>query len=234
MRKSDPDKVRDDFVEEVDRLRGFFNRMSSLLEGQQHEMADNSQLAQTVFLSTYVAFENFWSDLFLAYLNIDPTQYQREFNRRIEQSVKERYSGWHAGRVDFSVRKHIKKDKIEHIVDPNRRNLTFKDAEKMKKRAGKWLNPVHASKIKSIDDADERAMDAANAIRNFITHKSTESKQNMNDHLNNVEKGGHNVGLGRGTQRIHNVGAFLKAYKNGDRRVILYQNRIRSITDSVV
>lgn len=112
MRKSDPDKVRDDFTDEVERLRGFFNRLSSLLEGEQHEMADNSQLAQTVFLSTYVAFENFWSDLFLAYLNIDPTRYQRKFNRRIEQSLEERYGSWHADRVDFSVRKHIKKTRL--------------------------------------------------------------------------------------------------------------------------
>ena len=104
----------------------------------------------------------------------------------------------------------------------------------MEERAGKWLNPSHASNIRSITDADERAMDTANAIRNFITHRSKDSKQKMNKHLNDVDKGGENSGLGRGAQKIHNIGAFLKAYKNGDRRVILYQNRLRSIADSVV
>jgi hypothetical protein len=235
MRKSNPDKVKYNFEDEVKRLRNFLNRVSDLLKGTRHKMADNSQLAQTVFLSTYVAFETFWSDLFLAYLNRDPTHYQREMNERMKQSLEgQHFHNWHVDRIDFSVRQHINKDKIEGIVDPEKRNLTFASAEKMKSKAGSWLNPSHASNINSINDDDERAMDTGRAIRNFITHKSKDSKQEMNSKLDDVDQGGVNSGLGRGSQKVNDVGAFLKAFKNGSRRVVLYQDRFLSIMDKVV
>jgi hypothetical protein len=73
MRKVDPDAVRRAFVNDAQELNNFRSRTAQAIQGGPHEQADISRLASTTFLSLYVAFETFLSDLFLAYLNRDFT-----------------------------------------------------------------------------------------------------------------------------------------------------------------
>ena len=75
MRKSDPTLVRQEFADMMNSLVSHFDRLATALVGSQHEMADLSLLAENIFLSAYVSFEGFVSNLFLAYANRDPTDF---------------------------------------------------------------------------------------------------------------------------------------------------------------
>ena len=75
MRKVNPAAVRAEFQADVTSLMAYMNRARRALEGESHEQGDVSRLASTTFLSLYVGFERFVSDLFLAYLNRNFSRY---------------------------------------------------------------------------------------------------------------------------------------------------------------
>ncbi len=199
------------------------------LQGAEREKSDISQLASTTFLALYVAFEKFQSDLFLAYLNRDFSQYQSDLGAEISSSVRKKHGSWAENRISFTSVKHIKVSDLESIVDPTGWNLTFQSTSVMKEKANQWLAQSYAMRIKGLSDHDARLIDTAKSIRDFIAHGSESSKERMNHELSKVAKGSHNQFLGRGPQKIHNIGAFLKAIFDGKSRIGAYSDRLRDI-----
>lgn len=229
MRKSDPQLVRQQFDDGVLALLKFLGRVETSLAGSHHEKNDLSQLASTTFLALYVQFEKFQSDLFLAYLNRDFTVYQNSKFSAIRSSVGAKYGQWFAGRVALTPIKHVRADDLEAAVDPTGWNLTFKDTDQMKERAAEWLAPTYAGAIRRLTNHDGRLIDTAKSIRDFIAHGSASSKDRMNERLATVSQGPYNAGLDRGAQKIHNLGAYLKAVVGGRRRIVLYAERLQDI-----
>ena len=230
MRKVDPVDVRADFRVDVLSLMAYMNRARMALEGESHEKGDVSRLATTSFLPLYVRFERFLSDLFLAYLNRNFSRYQSWTEGRIEQSVEQRIGQWAKDRLQFNTVKHVKVHDLESIVDPEGRNLTFRDTDKMKLRAREWLSPQHANRLTNLADHDCRLIDTARAIRDFIAHRSPGSRVRMNAMLRTVAAGGHNGHLGRGKKEVQNVGVYLKAVRARKRRVAIYAQRLNDIS----
>lgn len=207
----------------------FMGRGRRALQGAEHEKSDISQLASTTFLALYVAFEKFQSDLFLAYLNRDFSQYQSGIEAKISASIRDKYGQGVESRTSFTSVKHIRVSDLEGIVDPTGWNLTFRDTGMMKERADQWLVQNHASRIKGLSDHDARLIDTAKSIRDFIAYGSASSKERMNQSLSTIAQGSHNQFLGRGVQNVHNVGAFLKAVFDGRTRIGAYSDRLRDI-----
>lgn len=239
MKKMDISKIAEDFDKEIQGFQDFFKRVSAILEASHkldlgagtHQKADMSYLAQTIFLSTYVAFEGFISDLFLAYLNHDPSQYQTFYENAIRHSIKDRFGEWHAAQLKLDYPEHMKVPELREIVDPQAYNLTFRDTNTMKQRAKDWLCEDYRKRLASLSRADELVIDTSRAIRNFISHNSPASKAEMNTLLSKIEGDmPENKGLGRGTNEIGNIGSFLKATVSGsESRLSLYQQRLREI-----
>jgi len=231
MRKVRPQDVKDDFASFVTERRAYFDRVEAALKGTQHEKRDMSTLSETTLQSTYVAFECFLSDLILAYVNRDFSQYQIDIEGRIKQSIESRFGQWASQATSFTSRSHIKVDDLETILTPESDNLTFKDVETLKQRCVAIVAAPHRNAIVNLSDSDSRLIDTVHAIRNFIAHRSPKAKATMNQRLASIVSGVGcpNENLSRGTYDIGNIGAFLKAEVAGSRRINLYLSRLSSI-----
>lgn len=229
MKKLDPQSVRKDFVDESQELMAYLGRARRALQGDEHEKGDISRLASTTFLSLFVYFEQFVSDLFLSYLNRDFSQYQKHIASRLDQSVEDKFGTWVRGRTTFNSVSHVKVDDLRDVVDPTGWNLTFKDGQAIKDRAQEWLVHDHAKRVNTLDDHDLRLVDTANSIRDFLAHGSLGAKVRMNNALDCVERNSNNQYLGRGAQQVHNVGAYLKSVFDEKRRIAIYSERLQEI-----
>ncbi len=207
----------------------YFQRVSTQLAGSPHEMADVSRLAESTFLTCFVAFERFVNDLFLAYLNRDFSVYQQYVLNRAHKAVQKNSGLWAANRTRWLWIDHVQLAEVEKAVVPGGRNVAFGTADDIKRKARLWLIPAHRSRILSLPSQATRLIDTAKGIRNFIAHQSAAAKKVMNDRLETVDRGGRNRHLGRGANQIHQVGSYLKAVFGDKRRVVLYADRLKDI-----
>jgi hypothetical protein len=233
VRKSNPDYLLTQFQNELTGLIDYFDRVSESIAGTQHEMADLSRLAENTFVSAYVGFEGFISNLFVAYLNRDPTVFQQFNDNSMRQRVQAKFGQWNANRIAFATIPHLNVDQLRDILDPNQRNITFSSVAAMKQRAQEILAPEYANRIGNLTAHDDRVIDTSRAIRNYISHRSDNAYQQMNAALSTVDQGPPNTALGRGVNLIQAVGAFLKSETANERRVIVYVRRLHDISGTM-
>lgn len=184
--------------------------------------------------SIFVDFECFLSDLFIAYLNRDFSQYQSKFVNSVRASAADKHSPWLSSKISFNIPNHMKLDDIADAIDPTGFNLTFKTSKIMKDKAREWLAEPYKARILGMSPADELLVDTVRAIRNWIAHQSDGSGEIMNAMLVKLENsGGINTGLGRDGNKVTNVGSFLKSNIQGSPRVALYAGRLKQIAQSI-
>ncbi|AQV99266.1 hypothetical protein BJN34_35920 (plasmid) [Cupriavidus necator] len=231
MRKADPAGVRSDFQTFVAERLNHFGRIETVLSGAPHEKRDLSILAETTLHSVYVAFEVFLSDLMLAYINRNFSAYQGSLKHEIERVVKNKFGAGAAARTQFQVSRHIKLQELEELIDPTGFNLTFKSVAELKSRFADWVSAAHGAGVAALSNPDAKLIDTTRAIRNFIAHGSVNAKNVMNAMLANVSTGARcpNAPLARGHHKIDNIGAYLKSSANGQRRVVIYVQRLQAI-----
>jgi hypothetical protein len=233
MRKINPADVIDDFKSQLDELSSYFDRVAAAIAGTQSEQSDLSLLAEQTFVSAAVAFESFVSDLFVAFINRDSSKLQSEYESRIKESVKSKFAQWHADQLKFSTVKHLSVDQIIEIMDKDGRNISFPTAAKMKAETAAWLLKDYADLFKNLTANDEAVVDCMKAVRDFIAHRSDSAKDRMNDELQKIGNVPPNENLGRGLQKVHYIGSFLKAEFQAKRRVKLYWERLKGIAESL-
>ncbi len=229
MRKVNPADVLTDFNVACRELLDHFDRIDKAITTHSTREGDLSRLATQSFLSLFVAFERFCSDLLLAYLNRDFTVYQTDLTSRIGASVKDKFGTGVAARTTFEVKKHVSVAELEEIVDPTGWNLTFSNVAKLKDYANKVLVPAYATRIASITAPEARLVDTARTIRDFIAHQSVGAKKRMNEALATIEAGVHNRHLGRTGYAVNVIGSYLKANPAGTRRFHMYANGLLAV-----
>lgn len=231
MRKIRPQDVKGDFAALVAERLQHFDRLASALRGSAHEKRDLTTLTEVTLHSVYVAFECFLSDLLLAYINRDPSQYQSNLESRMRSSVQAKFGAWAGSRMAFAATKHIKVDELEAALDPDSYNLTFKDVATLKQRCAEWVALPYRNAVVNLADADCRLVDTVHAVRNFIAHRSPNAKTIMNDRLATVVTGPAcpNLNLARGVHDIHDIGSFLKAKAGGEMRMKMFVVRLEAI-----
>lgn len=165
MRKVRPQDVRDGFDQLVAERLSHFDRVEASLKGSSHEKRDLSILSETTLHSSYVAFECFTSDLLLAYINRDFSQYQADLEARIAASVSAKFGAWASSRTSFSSINHISLQQLESMLDPDSYNLTFKDVTKLKEQFHSWVAAPLKNAVVALDDPSTRLIDTAHAIR---------------------------------------------------------------------
>lgn len=235
MRKIDPAGVKQDFEKfAIERLQ-HYSRLETLLKNSPNEKRDLSVLSETILHSTYVAFEVFISDLLLAYMNRDFSQYQADLKNRMHASITSKFGIWAAGRVKFDSIKHIGMDDLEQLIDPTGWNSTFKSTSDMQNKFKEWVSPNYTGGVLGLADDEILLIDTARAIRNFIAHNSSGSKAKMNDCLSTISTGSNcrNNILARGIHKIDDIGAYLKSVVSGQRRIVLIIDRLRNIAASM-
>lgn len=229
MRKIDPADVLADFNAASHELINHYDRIDVAITTHPTREGDLSLLATQSFLALFVAFERFNSDLLLAYLNRDFKQFQADVATRISTSAREKFGPVIAARVTLEIKRHVSVAELEEIVDPTGWNLTFPTVAKLKEYSRRVLVPAYATRIDSLTTSEARLVDTARAIRDFIAHQSPGSKKRMNDTLATIEVGAQNRYLGRTSNAVHNVGAYLKASCAGTRRLHRYSQALRAI-----
>lgn len=231
MRKVDPADVLADFEQASAQVVDHFDRIAVALSGNATREGNISQLATESFLALFVAFERFTSDLLLAYLNRDFSQYQKDLAFRLTASVKDKFGTGVSARVELKTKKHVSVAELEQIVDPTGWNLTFTSVEKLKDYAQRVLAPNHRGRIQSITASEARLIDTARSIRDFIAHQSPGSKQRMNEALATVETAAHNRHLGRQGNQVQSVGPYLKSAPAGQRRLHRYAQGLLAVAN---
>lgn len=235
MRKVRPQDVCTAFTGQVDGSLAHYTRVLSALNGTSNEKLDISVMSETLMHSVFVDFECFLSDLFVAYMNRDFTQYQATFEASVRSSAAAKHSAWLSNRVTFNRPAHMTVDQLAEAIDPTGFNLSFSTSVALKDKARLWLADPYKTKVLSLGGEDERLVDTARAIRNWIAHQSKGSGTKMNAALADIEKGPGtpNHELGRGVREITSVGAFLKTQLNGERRVQAYARRLKEVAISL-
>lgn len=233
MRKIKPEEVIDDFIKQLVELNDYYQRIRSATAGTETELKDIGLLSEQSFVTAAVAFESFLSDLFVAFINRDSSKLQSEYEARIKASVKDKFSQWHAEQLRFASAKHLSVERILEIMDKDGRNITFSSAAKLKADAGAWLHKDHADLFKNLKTHDESVVDCVKAVRDFIAHRSDSAKNRMNEELSMVGTVAPNENLGRGVQKVHYIGSFLKAEFQSKRRVQLYWERLKTIAEAL-
>jgi hypothetical protein len=231
MNKIDTKKIVNAFGSRIDVKRAAFDRLAAHATGSATEVQDLNFLCESLLSAIYVEFECLVSDLFHGYINNSNKAYLSNLESKIKSSVKDKYSQWHASHVTFSGPKHIASAQLKALMDPTNWNVTFKDVEAMKTRAGEWLSPPHAKKFSSLSPSDCALIDAAHAIRNCLAHNSESSRKVMNDKVRSIvtDAACTNVGLGISTNNVSTVGKYLRAAPQGSMRVVVYADRIKAI-----
>ena len=234
MRKVRPQDVYEAFSDQIDASLSHYHRVVSSLKNTPKETLDTSNMARMVMHSMFVDYECFLSDLFIAYLNRDFSQYHSKLINSVRASAADKHSAWLSSRILFDLPTHMKLEDIADAIDPTGWNLTFKTSKVMMDKARDWLVDPYKSKVLSMNSEDEALVDTARAIRNRIAHQSEGAGRIMNYMLEKVEAAGaNNVGLGRIDNKVTNIGSFLKTTINGKTRVELYGKRLKDVANNL-
>lgn len=234
MRKVRPQDVCDALTAQIDGSLSHYQRVVSALSGTSNEKLDISNMARMLMHSIFVDFECFLSDLFIAYLNRDFSQYHAKFVNSVRASAADKHSPWLSSKISFNLPTHMKLDDIADAIDPTGWNLTFKTSKIMKDKARDWLVDPYKTRVLGMNAEDEILVDTARAIRNWIAHQSDGAGDIMNDMLAKIEQSGaRNTSLGRVGNKVTNVGSFLKSSINGVTRVELYGARLKEVAQSL-
>lgn len=232
MKKINPESVLESFESDIDTLVGFLQRVSNALKGTNKEKADLSRLAENVFMSAAVAFEGFFSDLFLAYVNKDSRPFLTAKETEIAKIIKEQFGDWYSSKYKIGVVKHISIKELYPLLDPKGWNITFKNCRSMVSRAKKLHDPLYSAKYRTLTSKERKFCDAVKFIRNHLAHKSDASFEAMNSSLFSLERS--MPGLGRSGNKASDVGAFLKTKTGGDSRLSVYLEQMVLIARLVV
>ena len=229
MRKVDRAGVLADFQGACTDLVARFDRLVASVSTTPTSNGDISFLATQSFLSLFVSFERFCSDLVLAYMNADFSKYQEDLANRIDASIKGKFNPATAALVKFTPKAHVSVSELEEFVDPTGWNLTFPTVTKLKEFATKSLIEQHADRINAITLPEARLIDSARAIRDFIEIQGKGSKGRAITYLSEIEIGGQNTYLGRGANDVRVVGVYLKAVHGGEMRLHRYAQGLLAI-----
>ena len=231
MNKVDTNKIKKNFSARIDEKRAWFDRMTALVSGTSTEVTDFNFLCENYITSIYVEFECLVSDLFHGYINNNNKTYMTYIQSKIKNSIKDKYSSWHASHTTFTGPEHIDSSQLSTLLDPTNWNITFKDVSAMKVRAREYLFPAHEKKFSNISKSDEALIDAAHAIRNCIAHNSESSRKVMNTKIKKLitSPACTNTGLELTTNSVTKIGKYLRASAQQSIRILIYSDRIKSI-----
>lgn len=229
MRKMNPNSVRTDFAGGLDNVIGFYTEAEAVLTGDR----DKTLLVESTFLSAAVLWEGFISDLFLAYINRDATQFAEHLRASLREGLRGKQRLIFDDYGGLTVPRHLTKDAISNLIDPNGGNVAFRNYAEMIAGANRWLTDASKAGIVSRTAGEQATVSATIAIRNHIAHRSSRSHTAMNEALG--AGGLHNTGLQRPVNGVNHLGKYLKSRPNpnGPPRVQLYLTALRHIASQL-
>lgn len=234
MRKQDPASIRQDLEAA---LRDVITATDEVLKGTRENgrpflKATTKLTAESALLRAAILWEGFVSDIVVAYVNRDSSGYAEFVRQRLLAEAQGRYGADLVSAVTVAFPSHLKVARVRKLLDDKGYNVTFKSSDDLIGQTQKWLATADSQKFSALTAAQRASLDACQALRNFLAHRSPSSKKRM---ANALAKGDLPQGLGRGANSVHDVGAFLLATPVGidHRRLHLYLEAVRGCAATV-
>lgn len=202
MRTQVPANIRRDFDASIDDIATAFAACEA---GVQDEAA-RKLIAEYLFVAAATLFEGFVSDLFVAYINRDATNFKAHLLGQLSIQGGDSPSRRAVPLVSTSI-PHLSVAKIRDILDPKDRNVTFATTDAMKEAAGTWLVPADEAKFTGTPPDLLAVIDFIKAIRNYLAHRSRSARDKMRSTLAAPDLP---PPLQRGTNSVNDVGGYLR------------------------
>jgi hypothetical protein len=221
VRKRDPNRVISDFDALLDESLDTLRFLLDTKPLARHV----DVLCEDAFLRAAVGWEGFRSDWHLAAINRDSGELAKVLSEKVRLGIRPEAL---AKYVRVELPKHPTLEEISRLVDPDGRNVDFREG--WKKRARKELTNKYAKTVLELHDADLKLVSAVESIRNCIAHRSDHSSSGMNTSLSELNTSVDGA-LCRRVNRVQRsgIGGYLAAVRNGSRRIEVYHNRLREI-----
>jgi hypothetical protein len=231
MRKIKPEDVRTDFASGMADIRGFYEAARAAIAGDR----DRTFLVESTLLSAAVLWEGFVSDLFLAYINRDSSQFAVHLRLALTQALDGKAK---AQRVIDSfaaiqIPEHLSRSQISDLIDPRGGNITFRNYADLRAGAERFLTAANRQGIDGRPAPEQRTIDALIAVRNHLAHRSQQSYDTMNEVLHDGAL--HTTGLRRGPNKVTKVGPWLKAQPTQQQppRIEIFLARLDAIAAAI-
>lgn len=226
MRTRDPSNIKADFLSGLQDVEEAYVSMA----GASLSPTNSNLMAEYTFLGASVLLEGFISDLFIAYINRDNSTFVDYLTGHMKIDTDGAYAKRAKSIASIDITSHLSQDSIRSILDPNGYNVSFGSSADLKEKAGIWLAQPYQGYVQAITPVNSAVFEAFKAIRNFLAHRSTSAKKNMQDVLadSNLPQV-----LRRGQNQVHSVGYYLDSrpnYRDGH-RLENYLTESRNIAD---
>jgi hypothetical protein len=209
------------FVKRVENSVRYHAEMLHVVQNQKHQATLETMLAEQFVLNTAVLWEVFLSDVLVAHLATAPQTYLTSLKARVVQSLRDKFGSETARHAAVKLPRAVSLEQARKLVDPKSFNVTVKSATDLVTRANDLLAAPHAKKF-SLGGDDRDFLDYIIALRNFLGHRSTASRDRLREAVNKLV--GTNKDLGGS---VREIGAYLKTKKTGgDTRAVLIARRL--------
>lgn len=201
----DPAPVRASFAAQLAEVTEFHHTVKESLSSA----ADLTRLSASTLISAATLWESFLSDLIVAYINRDPSQFAIHLEYALNEDLSDKQKQILNRYAPYKAPTSIDRGKIISLIDNNGNNITFSNAQALKKGAKRWISEANMSGINALSGQQMAVINLWIALRNHIAHDSERSRTALKVAVSNGAL--HGTGLQRGQNAIHTPGVYLKS-----------------------
>jgi len=160
-----------------------------------------------------VLWEGFLSDLIIAYINRDSSQFAVHLRNALETDLTPKQTRIYSAFTTLTIPTHLNKADVISLIDGQGNNISFSNFNDLNDAAARWLAATDAAKIANLTNAQKAILNALTAVRNQIAHRSEQAHKAMQIALSAGAL--YPTGLQRGTNAVSQIGSYLKARPQG-------------------
>lgn len=205
MRTMDPARVRASFDAQLVETITFYHTVKDSIKSD----ADITRLCALTMISAATTWESFLSDLIIAYINRDPSQFAVHLEHAFKEDMSDKQKEIQERYAPFSAPTNVDRTTIASLIDSDGNNITFSNAAALKKGAKRWVSAANLTGINALTSQQVAIINLWVALRNHIAHDSERSRDALK---HAVSRGAlHGTGLHRAQNAIHSPGVYLKS-----------------------
>lgn len=205
MRTMDPARVRDSFDAQLTEAIAFYHTVKASLSSA----ADVTRLSASTMISAATLWESFLSDLIVAYINRDPSQFAIHLQHALNEDLTDKQKQILNRYAPYKAPTSIDRATIISLIDNDGNNITFSNAQALKKGAKRWISTANLAGINALTGQQMAIINLWIALRNHIAHDSERSKVALQRAVSHGAL--HGTGLHRAQNAIHTPGVYLKS-----------------------
>jgi hypothetical protein len=220
-----PQQVRARFQRRVQNLLRDYGELLLAVHGKRRQASLESMLSEQATMSLGVYWEAFVHDLFLAYVTKNPVNCVADFKNRIDKSLASKFSipnRW----LEIRIPASLNQNQVAKMIDPKGWNIAATSAKELRDKANQLLHSTDARNF-SLDADDAAFVDLLVSIRNYLAHRSTNSRTLLSSTIRQISAQGANGALAGNPVE---AGLYLKTIvAAGDRRVHSVGHRLSDV-----